>query len=210
MSDSRAGLAGTDPAVPGAGVGTRRPRCGLGACLRARPAGSIMVSGRLAVTPAARAGSPLITPQGHHDNRAAPVAFPPWGGRSDLGIRRAPEPGASRSAATVGAGHAPVDLQHLAGKIGPGVGLCGAPRGRRQPPAAGPGGAPAAQRGRATRRCGKTTATLGRGEGQGSRIAGKAAAPEGHLTSREKGRRNPLTQRGFRSARVFLGPLARR
>jgi hypothetical protein len=30
MSDSRAGFAETDPGVPGAGVGTRRPRCGPG------------------------------------------------------------------------------------------------------------------------------------------------------------------------------------
>ena len=42
----------------GRGGGTR-PRCGPGACPRARPAGSITASGRLAVTPAARAGSPL-------------------------------------------------------------------------------------------------------------------------------------------------------
>ena len=42
----------------GAGAGTR-PRCGPGACPRARPAGSITAPGRLAVTPAARAGSPL-------------------------------------------------------------------------------------------------------------------------------------------------------
>ncbi len=67
--------------------------------------------------------------------------------------------------------------------------------------AAGPGGAPAAQRGRTTCRCGKTTATLGREEGQGSRIAGKTTAPEGHLRSREDDRRKPLTQRGFRYAR---------
>ena len=32
-----------------------------------------------------------------------------------------------------GAGHALVDLEHLAGKAGPGVGVGGAPRGRRQP-----------------------------------------------------------------------------
>jgi transposase len=68
--------------------------------------------------------------------------------------------------------------------------------------AAGPGGAPAAKRGRTTWRGGKTTATLGREEGQGSNIAGKATAPEGHLTSREKDRRKPLTQRGLRSALV--------
>ena len=66
--------------------------------------------------------------------------------------------------------------------------------------AAGPGGAPAAKRGRTTWRRGKTTATLGREEGQGPRIAGKTTAPEGHLTSREKDRRKPLTQRGFRFA----------
>ena len=61
--------------------------------------------------------------------------------------------------------------------------------GRCQPAAgdaAGPGAPPAAKRGRTTWRCGKTTATLGREEGQGPRIAGKATAPEGHLTSREK------------------------
>ena len=67
--------------------------------------------------------------------------------------------------------------------------------------AAGPGGAPAAKRGRTTWRCGKTTAILGREEGQGPRIAGQATAPEGHLTRREKDRRNPLTQRGFRYGR---------
>jgi len=73
MSDSRAGFAETGPGVPGARAGAR-PRCGPGACPRARPAGSITASGRLAVTPAARAGSPLRTSQGHHDNRAAPAA----------------------------------------------------------------------------------------------------------------------------------------
>ncbi len=57
----------------GHGVGTRRPRCGPGACPRARPSGSITALGRLAVTPAARAGSPLRTSQHHHDNRAAHV-----------------------------------------------------------------------------------------------------------------------------------------
>ena len=50
--------------------------------------------------------------------------------------------------------------------------------------AAGPGGAPAAQRGRTTWRCGKTTATLGREEGQGSRIAGKPQRPKGTLKPR--------------------------
>ena len=65
--------------------------------------------------------------------------------------------------------------------------------------AAGPGGAPAAKRGRTTWRCGKTTAILGREEGQGPRIAGKGTAPEGHLTRLEKDRWNALTQRGFRS-----------
>ena len=69
--------------------------------------------------------------------------------------------------------------------------------------AEGPGGAPAAQRGRTTWRCGKTTATLGREESQGPRIASEATAPEGHLTRREKGRRNTLTQRGFRSALIL-------
>jgi len=63
--------------------------------------------------------------------------------------------------------------------------------------AEGPGGAPAAKRGRTTWRCGKTAATLGRGEGQRSRIAGKATAPEGHLTRRQKDRWNFLTQGGF-------------
>jgi hypothetical protein len=56
--------------------GGRRPRlrCGRpGACPRARPAGSIPALGRLAVTPAARAGAPLRTSQHHHDSRAAPV-----------------------------------------------------------------------------------------------------------------------------------------
>ncbi len=65
--------------------------------------------------------------------------------------------------------------------------------------AAGPGGAPAAKRGRTTWRRGKTTATLGREEGPGPRTGGEATAPEGHLARREKDRRNPLTQRGFRS-----------
>jgi Calcineurin-like phosphoesterase len=65
--------------------------------------------------------------------------------------------------------------------------------------AAGPGGAPAAQRGRTTWRRGKTAATLAREEGHGPTIASKATAPEGHLTSRERDQRNPLTQRGFRS-----------
>jgi transposase len=64
--------------------------------------------------------------------------------------------------------------------------------------AAGPGGAPAAKRGRTTWRCGETTATLGCEEGHGSNSAGKETAPEGHLTSRGKDRRNSLTQRGIR------------
>ena len=71
--------------------------------------------------------------------------------------------------------------------------------------AAGPGGAPAAQRGRTTWRCAKTTATPGREEGQGQRIADHATAPEGHLTPREKDRWKSLTQRGFRSARLAAG-----
>jgi hypothetical protein len=45
----------------GRGVGTR-PRCGPGACPRARSAESITASGRLAVTTAGRAGSPLAPP----------------------------------------------------------------------------------------------------------------------------------------------------
>ena len=71
--------------------------------------------------------------------------------------------------------------------------------------APGPGGAPAAQRGRTTWRRGKTTATLGREEGHGSRITAKAAAPEGHFTGRKEHGRSPLTQRGFRSARLGSG-----
>ena len=67
--------------------------------------------------------------------------------------------------------------------------------------AAGPGGAPAAKRGRTTWRCGQTTAIPGREEGPGPRFPGKGTAPEGHLTRREKDQRNTLTQRGFRSAR---------
>jgi len=60
MGDGRAGFAETDPAVPGAGDGVRHPRCGRpGVCPRTRPAGSLAASGRLAVTAAARAGSPL-------------------------------------------------------------------------------------------------------------------------------------------------------
>jgi hypothetical protein len=55
-----------------AGRGSRRPRCGPRACPRARPAGSIRPrqAGRHT---GARAGSPLITSQHDHDNRAAPV-----------------------------------------------------------------------------------------------------------------------------------------
>jgi len=49
-------------------------------------------------------------------------------------------------------------------------------------------------------RCGKTTAIIGREEGQGARFPSKDTAPEGHLTHREKDRQNLLTQRGFRSA----------
>jgi hypothetical protein len=56
--------------------------------------------------------------------------------------------------------------------------------------AAGPGVAPAAKRGRTTWRCRETTATLGREEGQRSRIPGRAAAPEGHPTSHGKDQRN--------------------
>ena len=67
--------------------------------------------------------------------------------------------------------------------------------------AAGPGGAPAAKRGRTTWRCGETTAILGREEGPGPRFPTKGTAPEGHLTRREKDRRNTLTQRGFLIAR---------
>jgi hypothetical protein len=58
----RAGRGGRCPA-------SLRPR-GLPA---GRPAGSIAASGSLAVTPAARAGSPLRTSQHHHDHRAAPA-----------------------------------------------------------------------------------------------------------------------------------------
>ena len=63
--------------------------------------------------------------------------------------------------------------------------------------AAGPGGAPAAKRGRTTWRCGNTTATLGREDGPGSKITAKATAPEGHFAGREEHRRSHLTQRGF-------------
>jgi hypothetical protein len=50
-------------------------------------------------------------------------------------------------------------------------------------------------------------ATPGREEGQRSRIAGQATAPEDHLTPGEKDRRNSLTQRGFdlRGALDLLG-----
>jgi transposase len=68
--------------------------------------------------------------------------------------------------------------------------------------APGPGGAPAAKRGRTTWRRGKTTATLGREEGQRSRTTTKTTAPEEHLTGREDHRRSPLTQRGFRYVRL--------
>ena len=70
------------------------------------------------------------------------------------------------------------------------------PRRRRR---AGPGGAPAAQRERTTWGRGKTTAALGREEGQGQKIADRATAPGGHLTPREKDRWKSLTQRGFLS-----------
>jgi len=42
---------------------------------------------------------------------------------------------------------------------------------------------------------------LGREEGQRSRTADQATAPEGHLTPRRKGRRSSLTQRSVRSGR---------
>src|ERR1700722_13776973 len=64
--------------------------------------------------------------------------------------------------------------------------------------AAGPGGAPAAKRGRTTWRRAKTTATIGHEEGPRPRFPGQDTAPEGHLTSAEEGRRKPLTQRGIR------------
>ena len=68
--------------------------------------------------------------------------------------------------------------------------------------AAGPGGAPAAKRGRTTWRRRKTTATLGREEGHRSRIAGKTTAPEGHLIGPRARPTEPLdTQRGIRSGR---------
>ena len=70
--------------------------------------------------------------------------------------------------------------------------------------AAGPGGAPAAKRGRTTWRCGETTAILGCEEGPGPKVPTKGTAPEGHLTRREKDRRNTLTQRGFRSGYMGL------
>ncbi len=82
----------------------------------------------------------------------------------------------------------------------PGTWSCQCPGQRRPFPggrhpaagdAAGPGRTPAAKRGPATSRCGKTTAPPGREEGQGPRIAGKAAAPGGHLISLEQDRRNP-------------------
>jgi hypothetical protein len=72
MSDSRAGFAGTDPGV--AGRGDRYPAPSLRP--RGLPAGkaSLIHHGPGPVgTPVARAGSPLRTSQGHHDNRAAPV-----------------------------------------------------------------------------------------------------------------------------------------
>ena len=51
---------------------------------------------------------------------------------------------------------------------------------------AGPGGAPAAKRGRTTWRCGEAAAILGHKEGRGHTILCHATAPEGHLTPREK------------------------
>lgn len=71
MSDSRPGFAETDPGLPGAG-----PVPGaLAATARGPPAGKVSRihhgPGRLAVTPAARAGSRLTTSQDHHDGRAA-------------------------------------------------------------------------------------------------------------------------------------------
>jgi Transposase IS116/IS110/IS902 family len=65
--------------------------------------------------------------------------------------------------------------------------------------AAGPGGAPAAKRGRTTWRCGEVTATLGHEEGHRPRAIGEATP---HPTHREKDRPNLLTQRGIRSVRV--------
>ena len=74
--------------------------------------------------------------------------------------------------------------------------------------AAGPGGAPAAKRGRTTWRRGKTTATLGREEGPGQRFAGGATATEHHPECRENDRPNLLTQEAFvRRGRRLIGDL---
>ena len=59
--------------------------------------------------------------------------------------------------------------------------------------AEGPGGAPAAKRGRTTWRCGETTATLGREEGQGPLI--KPQRPKGTSHPSRKGRRSFSSQR---------------
>jgi hypothetical protein len=116
MSGCRAGFAETGPGVSGAGVGTR-PRCGPGACPRARPAESITASGRLAVTPAARAGSPLRTSQGHHGDRAAHVVTL-WHrqnpGRPGQHAWPGPSPGRARAPARV---FAPAILAGPAGKV---------------------------------------------------------------------------------------------
>jgi len=53
MRGSRVGFVEADPGVPGAGAGAR-PRCGPGACPRARPARSITAPGRLAADNLAR------------------------------------------------------------------------------------------------------------------------------------------------------------
>ena len=72
--------------------------------------------------------------------------------------------------------------------------------------AAGPGGAPAAQRGRTTWGRGETTATIGHEEGPRPRSTGQDTAPEGHLTPGEEGQRKPLTQRGIRYGVVTCQP----
>jgi len=102
VSDGRAGFAATDPGVPGAGAGARRPRCDRPRVFprvfpRARPADPSRPgpAGRHA---GRRAGAPLTISQGHHDGRAAPVGA----------VRHRENPGRPIRVTVPGrAGHAP-------------------------------------------------------------------------------------------------------
>src|SRR5260370_8816936 len=75
MSNSRAGFAETDPGVPGAGVGTRRPRCGPGACPRARPGCSLQpysLAEREVPSAGQLASHTVSTPRAFRDRLAKP------------------------------------------------------------------------------------------------------------------------------------------